>query len=101
MFAGVELDSGDQAFDTLPAYFQANFEPALDQLLAAAGEIRDGLAPYGLLRAAANLSVSSGEDGHTGRMLDLMIDGLRYGAKAAAVGEGIGDGVQAPALVGP
>ncbi|AKI00245.1 transcriptional regulator, TetR family [Hoeflea sp. IMCC20628] len=80
------LHSGDQAFDTLPTYFQARFEPALGRLLdaaAMAGEIRDGVAPYDLLRAVANLSVSNNEDGHADRMLDLMIDGLCYGAKAA------------------
>ncbi len=81
------LHSGDQAFDALPAYFQARFEPALGALLeaaAASGDIRGGVAPYDLLRAVGNLSVSTGEEGtaHTARMLDLLIDGLRYGATA-------------------
>jgi len=72
-------------FDALPAYFRANFEPALGALLeaaAASGEIREGVAPYDLLRAVGNLSVASGEEGtrHTERMLDLLLDGLRYGA---------------------
>jgi len=79
------LHSGDQVFDALPAYFRAKFEPALAALLeaaAASGEIRDGVAPYDLLRAVGNLSVASGEEGaqHTERMLELMLDGLRYGA---------------------
>ncbi|MBU4530470.1 helix-turn-helix domain-containing protein [Hoeflea sp.] len=81
------LHSGDQVFETLPAYFRTNFEPALTALLeaaAAAGEIRGGVAAYDLLRAVGNLSVASGEEGdqHTQRMLDLLIDGLRYGAAA-------------------
>lgn len=82
------LHSGDQAFETLPAYFRASFEPALGNLLeaaAAAGEIRSGIDAYDLLRAVGNLSVSSTEEGmaHAGRMLDLMIDGMRFGASGS------------------
>jgi AcrR family transcriptional regulator len=79
------LHSGDPAFATLPAYFRANFEPALASLLDAAanaGEVRPGIAPYDLLRAIGNLSVASDEDGaaHTRRMVDLLLNGLRFGA---------------------
>ena len=79
------LHSGDPAFDALPHYFRASFEPALTSLLdeaVAAGEIRSGIEPYDLLRAIGNLSVAVDDDGaaHTRRMLDLLIDGLRYGA---------------------
>lgn len=79
------LHSGDPAFETLPAYFRASFEPVLGSLLdaaAAAGEVRSVVAPYDLLRAIGNLSVASGEDGvvHTRRMVDLLLDGLRFGA---------------------
>ena len=79
------LHSGDPAFDQLPDYFRARFEPALTSLLdaaVAAGEIRNAVAPYDLLRAIGNLSVAAGDDGtaHTQRMLALLIDGLRYGA---------------------
>lgn len=79
------LHSGDPAFNALPAYFRARFEPVLAALLhaaAAAGEIRGDVVPYDLLRAIGNLSVASDDDGaiHTRRMLDLLIDGLRYGA---------------------
>ena len=89
------LHSGDPAFETLPAYFRANFEPALASLLdaaAVAGDVRPGLAPYDLLRAIGNLSVASGDDGadHAGRMVDLLLDGLRFGATASA---GAGDKV--------
>ncbi len=81
------LHSGDQAFATLPDYFRSRFEPAVAMLLDAAarsGEARADVAPYDLLRAIGNLAVVSGEDGaaHTERMVTLMLDGLRYGAKS-------------------
>lgn len=80
------LHSGDSAFATLPEYFRSRFEPTLAALLAAAaeaGEARADIAPYDLLRAIGNLSVTSGEDGakHTERMVMLLVDGLRYGAR--------------------
>jgi len=83
------LHSGDPAFDALPGYFRRNLEPALQSLLDAAvkaGQIRDDVAPYDLLRAVGNLSAASGEDGalHGRRMVDLLIDGLRYGAPSLA-----------------
>ncbi|MEN2987584.1 helix-turn-helix domain-containing protein [Tistrella sp. BH-R2-4] len=76
------LHSGDPAFDALPAYFRAHFEPALIALLdaaAATGQIRDDIPAFDLLRAIGNLSVSSDENdiAHTRRMVDLLIDGLR------------------------
>lgn len=79
------LHSGDPAFESLPDYFRANFEPALGSLVetaVAAGDIGSGVAPYDLLRAIGNLSVATGPDGpdHTRRMVALLIDGLRYGA---------------------
>jgi AcrR family transcriptional regulator len=79
------LHSGDPAFETLPAYFRAKFEPALTLLLKAAetaGQVRPGVAPYDLLRAIGNLSVASGDDGadHAQRMVGLLLDGLRFGA---------------------
>lgn len=81
------LHSGDPAFDALPAYFRAHFEPALQSLLVAAaavGAARNDVAAYDLLRAIGNLSVATGEDGadHIKRMVALLIDGLKYGAKA-------------------
>ncbi len=79
------LHSGDPAFATLPDYFRENFEPALATLLnraAKAGDIDGTTDPYDLLRAIGNLAVASGEDGaaHIRRMVDLLINGLRYGA---------------------
>ncbi len=84
------LHSGDPAFDALPAYFRAHFEPALACLLgaaAAAGEGRDDVEPYDLLRAIGNLAMATGEDGtaHVGRILDLLIDGLRRGQPPGTV----------------
>jgi AcrR family transcriptional regulator len=80
------LHSRDPAFASLPDYFRSRFEPALTMLLAAAaeaGETRSDIDAYDLLRAIGNLSVTSGDDGkaHTERMVRLLIDGLRYGAR--------------------
>lgn len=81
------LHSGDPTFATLPDYFRSRFEPALAMLLDAAargGETRADIAPYDLLRAIGHLAVASGGDGaaHTERMVLLLLDGLRYGAKS-------------------
>lgn len=79
------LHSGDPAFAALPDYFRSRFEPALSMLLNAAadaGDIRDDVAAYDLLRAIGNLAVASGDDGaaHIEQMVMLLLDGLRYGA---------------------
>lgn len=80
------LYSGDPAFDALPAYFEQHLGPALASLLdaaAAAGAVRPGVGPNDLLRAVGNLC-QGGPDVkscHTQRMVDLLIDGLRYGAR--------------------
>jgi AcrR family transcriptional regulator len=84
------LHSGDPAFCALPAYFREHVEPALQSLLDAAvasGRIRGDVAPDELLRAVASLSVAAGEDGadQGQRMVDLLIDGLRYGAPGAGL----------------
>ena len=80
------LHSGDPAFEPLPAYFQQHLGPALESLLhtaAAAGAVRSDVDPNDLLRAVGNLCLSGGEVGacHSERMVDLLIDGLRYGAR--------------------
>jgi AcrR family transcriptional regulator len=80
------LHSGNPAFEALPAYFQQRFEPALGSLLAAAaaaGEIRGDVKPLELLHAVSRLCSPADVD-HTGdeRMVTLLIDGLRYGAKS-------------------
>jgi AcrR family transcriptional regulator len=85
------LHSGDPAFDALPGYFRQHLEPALQSLLDAAvsaGQIRDDIEAYELLRAVGNLSIASGDDGglQGRRMVDLLIDGLRVGARVPAGG---------------
>lgn len=81
--AGV-LYSGDPAFEALPAYFQQHLGPALQSLLTAAieaGAVRPDIDPDDLLRAVGNLcSARDDGDGHTCRMVDLLMDGLRYRA---------------------
>ncbi|WP_420112814.1 TetR/AcrR family transcriptional regulator [Pseudactinotalea sp.] len=77
------LHSGDAAYDSLPAYFQARFVPALGSLLEAAveaGEIRTDARPEELLTAVAQLSMTKhpAEDGYTERMTRLLVNGLRY-----------------------
>ena len=80
------LHSGDPALAAPPDYFRARFELALRAFLdgaAEAGAIRGDVAPYALLQAIARLSGTPAEvDGTApGRdMVDLLIDGLRFGA---------------------
>ncbi|MFF3659224.1 TetR/AcrR family transcriptional regulator [Streptomyces olivochromogenes] len=81
------LHSGDPAYDTLPSYFEQRFMPVLSALLdsaAKAGEIRSDVDPEDLLVATRNLTLPAQEDdnGHTPRMIALLVDGLRYGAPA-------------------
>lgn len=82
----VALYSGDKAYESLPAYLHKRLEPLLKELLenaVSAGEVRGGVAPYDLLRAVGNLSATSDGSGaeHARRMVNLLVDGLRYGAK--------------------
>ncbi|WP_062347500.1 TetR/AcrR family transcriptional regulator [Herbidospora yilanensis] len=80
------LHSGDPAFDALPGYFMGRLRPTLGALLDAAaadGEIRADVSPQDLLYAVATLCVPSAETGadYSGRMVALLIDGLRYRAR--------------------
>lgn len=80
------LHSGDPAYDALPTYFQQRFMPVLTSLLdtaAQAGEIRSDVDPEDLLIATRNLTLPAQEDdnGHTQRMVALLVDGLRYGTR--------------------
>ena len=79
------LYSGNPAFDSLPAYFQQQLQPALQALLEAAeaaGEVREGAEAEDLLRAVASLCMMEcgGGPGYARRMVSLLMDGLRYGA---------------------
>jgi AcrR family transcriptional regulator len=81
------LHSGDPAYEPLPAYFQKRLRPALKTLLdaaASAGEVRAGVQPGELLSAVASLSAPAhgGDRAHPRRMVALLVDGLRYGARA-------------------
>jgi AcrR family transcriptional regulator len=80
------LHSGDPAFNSLPAYFEARLCPALQTLLdaaAAASEIRNDITPYDLLRAVGNLCmpVKDEQSDYARRMVTLLVDGLRYKTK--------------------
>ncbi|MBV8482650.1 MAG: hypothetical protein JO077_07285 [Verrucomicrobia bacterium] len=60
--------------------------PALQTLLdaaAAAGEVRSGVKPDDLLHTVPSLCapVHDGDPARARRMLALLVDGLRYGAK--------------------
>jgi AcrR family transcriptional regulator len=80
------LHSGNPAFDSLHAYFDKRLLPALRTLLdaaVAAGEVRADVDADDLLSAVANLcSQAHDEDpDRARRMVALLVDGLRYGAK--------------------
>jgi hypothetical protein len=79
------LHSGDPAFDALPDYFWERLGPALGSLLdnaVASGEIRAVISAQDLLRAVANLCMTTTDDGvaYSQRMVALLVDGLRHGA---------------------
>ena len=81
------LHSGNPAFDALAAYFQQRLEPALRMLLesaAVAGEVRTDVVANELLGAVAGLCMHAHGQGpeHARRMVALLVDGLRYGAKS-------------------
>jgi AcrR family transcriptional regulator len=80
------LHSGDPAYEVLPAYYDGKLRPALEALLKRAvdaGEIKAGVAPGDLLSAAVSLCRPAYDvaPDHTQRMIALLIDGLRYGAR--------------------
>lgn len=80
------LHSGNPAYDSLPGYFQRRLRPALKSLLeaaAAGGAVRAGVEPNDLLRAVASLCAPAhdGDPAHPRRMVALLVDGLRYGAR--------------------
>jgi AcrR family transcriptional regulator len=80
------LHSGDPAFDNLPSYFDRRLRPAFRTLLEAAvvaGEVRADVDADDLLGAVASLCMSAHNagPGRAERMVDLLVDGLRYGTK--------------------
>jgi AcrR family transcriptional regulator len=83
------LQSGDAAYEGLPAYFENQLSPALDGLLkaaAAAGSIRSDVNAWDLLWAIAGLCAPrrTGDATLARRMIALLLDGLRVGASAPA-----------------
>ncbi len=82
------LRSGDPAFDALPDYFAAKLGPAIRSLLdaaEAAGEVRSGVDPLGLLQAVGDLSHRApSADGSPNAMVRLLLDGLRVNAAGSA-----------------
>jgi AcrR family transcriptional regulator len=80
------LHSGDPAFDSLPSYFDQRLRPAFRALIeaaAAVGEIRPDVDADELLGAVASLCMSTYNDGpgRAARMVALLVDGLRFGAR--------------------
>ena len=81
------LHSGNPAFETLRAYFEQRIRPALRTLLGsavAAGEIRNDVGADDLLHAVASLCIPAQDDGRAQRMVALLVDGLRHGARPSA-----------------
>ena len=81
------LNSSDPAYSALPSYFFARLGPALQMLLDAAIEsraIRRGFDASELLQAVAALG-RGGHDQqpvHSRKLVELLVDGLRYGQPA-------------------
>jgi AcrR family transcriptional regulator len=79
------LHSGDPAYRALPGYFDKRLRPALERLLdaaVAAGVVRPGIEADDLLRAVATLchGVHGEEPAYARKMVELLVDGLRYAA---------------------
>jgi AcrR family transcriptional regulator len=79
------LHSGNPAYSALPAYFDKQLRPALAGLLdaaIAAKAVRPGIEPGDLLLAAANLchGQHGKEPAYARKMVELLVDGLRYRA---------------------
>ena len=80
------LHSGDPAYRALPGYFNSRLLPAFKGLLETAVKaraVRPGVDAEELLHAVANLcrGPQDKEPSYTRRMVALLVDGLRYGAK--------------------
>jgi AcrR family transcriptional regulator len=78
------LHSGDPAYSALPAYFNKRLRPALAGLIeaaVAADAVRPGVEPGDLLLAVANLCHGQKEPAYARKMVELLVDGLRYRAQ--------------------
>jgi AcrR family transcriptional regulator len=79
------LHSGDPAYSALPGYFDKRLRPALRTLLDAAVRtkvVRPAIEADDLLRAVATLchGAHGEEPAYARKMVELLVDGLRYGA---------------------
>jgi AcrR family transcriptional regulator len=80
------LHSGNPAYEPLRAHYEKRVRPALRALLksaVAAGDVRNDVESDDLLQAVASLCMPAQDDGHARRMVALLVDGLRYGARPA------------------
>ncbi|UDL96625.1 TetR/AcrR family transcriptional regulator [Lichenihabitans sp. PAMC28606] len=80
------LHSGDKAYEALPAYLEGRWGPALQGLLDAAsraGAVREDVDAAELLLAGMRLAMPAGDGdvGQARRMVALLVDGLRHGAR--------------------
>jgi AcrR family transcriptional regulator len=83
---GPALHSGDPAYQSLPDYVLGQLVPALSGLLdaaAAAGAVRSDIDAGEVLLAALRLATpaADGDTAQARRMMALLVDGLRFGAK--------------------
>ena len=81
------LHSGNPSFDALHPYFGQRLKPALQGLLesaGAAGEVRTDFTAEDLIGAVGSLCFNAYSQGpeHAQRMVALLVDGLRFGAKS-------------------
>lgn len=81
------LHSGDPAYTALPAYFNKRLQPALKTLLDSAVRakvVRPGIEADDLLRAVATLCRGPHDEEleYARRMVELLVDGMRYGTSA-------------------
>ena len=84
--AGV-MHSDDAGFQSLHTYFLDRLVPVCGELLAAAvaaGEIRDDLAPYELMRGIGNLCIGAEHDDRydARRLAQLLVTGLASASHA-------------------
>ena len=82
------LHSGDPAFEALPARFEQRLRPAFRALVEsarAAGAVRTDFDADEILSAVASLCMSARDDkpDHARRMVALLVDGLRHGARSS------------------
>lgn len=81
------LHSGDPAYSGLREYFEDHLGPVLQALLdaaVAAGAVRGGVDALDLLGAVSNLCTpppGSSDASTAHRMVGLLVDGLRFGAR--------------------